>query len=156
VSRLLVTGASGLLGANLVLQATPEHEVIAVSHRQRLAAPGVTSRQVDLTVREEARALIAEFAPDWIVHCAAATDIDRCEDEPDVAFRLNRDMAADVAASVFGPRLQAAVVTLTARNRVSRRDMSELARELFGIRLSVGTRMSDFLCIRAFGLRSGF
>jgi len=100
----LVTGASGLLGANLVLQATPEHEVIAVSHRQRLAAPGVTSRQVDLTVREEARALIAEFAPDWIVHCAAATDIDRCEDEPDVAFRLNRDMAADVAASAFERR----------------------------------------------------
>jgi transposase len=45
---------------------------------------------------------------------------------------------AAVAASVFGPRLQAAVLTLTARNRVSRREMSELACDLFGIRLSVG------------------
>ena len=43
-----------------------------------------------------------------------------------------------VAGSSFGPRLQAAVLTLTARNRVSRRDMSELARDLFGIGLSVG------------------
>jgi transposase len=39
----------------------------------------------------------------------------------------------------FGPRLQAAVVTLSVRNRVSRRDTSELARELFGVELSTGT-----------------
>ena len=38
----------------------------------------------------------------------------------------------------FGPRLQAAVVTLAIRNRVSRRDTTELARELFGVELSTG------------------
>ncbi len=39
----------------------------------------------------------------------------------------------------FGPRLQAAVVTLAVRNRVSRRDTTELARELFGVELSIGS-----------------
>jgi transposase len=39
----------------------------------------------------------------------------------------------------FGPRLQAAVVTLAVRNRVSRRDTTELARELFGVELATGT-----------------
>jgi Transposase IS66 family/Family of unknown function (DUF6444) len=39
----------------------------------------------------------------------------------------------------FGPRLQAAVVTLAVRNRVSRRDTTELARELFGVELSTGS-----------------
>src|SRR6266511_2836554 len=39
----------------------------------------------------------------------------------------------------FGPPLQAAVVTLAVRNRVSRRDTTELARELFGVELSTGT-----------------
>ncbi len=39
----------------------------------------------------------------------------------------------------FGPRLQAAVVTLAVRNRVSRRDSTELARELFGVEVSAGT-----------------
>jgi transposase len=49
--------------------------------------------------------------------------------------------AAPPAASrwAFGPRLQAAVVTLAVRNRVSRRDATELARELFGVELSTGT-----------------
>lgn len=37
-----------------------------------------------------------------------------------------------------GPRLQAAVVTLAVRNRVSRRDTVELIRELFGAELSTG------------------
>jgi transposase len=39
----------------------------------------------------------------------------------------------------FGPRLQAAVVTLAVRNRVSRRDTTELARELFGVQFATGT-----------------
>jgi transposase len=39
----------------------------------------------------------------------------------------------------FGPRLQAAIVTLGVRNRVSRRDTTELARELFGVELATGT-----------------
>ena len=46
---------------------------------------------------------------------------------------------ASVPRSAFGPRLQAAVVTLAVRNRVSRRDTTELARELFGVELSTGS-----------------
>jgi transposase len=52
-----------------------------------------------------------------------------------------------VGASAFGPRLQAAVVTLTARHRVSRRGISELARDLFGVTLSTG--VVDAICQRA-------
>jgi hypothetical protein len=50
-----------------------------------------------------------------------------------------RAAAAGVPRSSFGPRLQAAVVTLAVRNRVSRRDTTELARELFGVELSTGS-----------------
>lgn len=55
-----------------------------------------------------------------------------------------------VGESAFGPALQAALVTLTARNRVSRRDLSELAGELFGVRISTGA--IDEICQRASGL----
>ena len=50
-------------------------------------------------------------------------------------------MAEPPAASrwAFGPRLQAAVVTLAVRNRVSRRDTTELVGELFGVELSTGS-----------------
>jgi Transposase IS66 family len=52
-----------------------------------------------------------------------------------------------IGACAFGARLQAAVVTLTARHRVSRRGISELARDLFG--LSIATGSVDAICQRA-------
>jgi len=52
-----------------------------------------------------------------------------------------------IGACAFGPRLQAAVVTLTARHRVSRRGICELARDLFGVTLSIGS--VDAICQRA-------
>jgi transposase len=44
-----------------------------------------------------------------------------------------------IAASSFGPRLQAAIVTLSVRNRISRRDVVELCEQLFCSRISTGT-----------------
>ena len=58
-----------------------------------------------------------------------------------------------VGESAFGPGLGAAVVALTARNRISRRDMSELLWELFAVRVSVGA--IDAICQRTSGLLAG-
>jgi len=57
---------------------------------------------------------------------------------PECATRTRAELPRE-ARSAFGPRLQAALVTLTVRNRVSRRDTSELARELFGVEVSTGS-----------------
>jgi transposase len=48
-------------------------------------------------------------------------------------------LPAEIAASAFGPRLQAAIVTLSIRNRISRRDVVELCEQLFASRISIGT-----------------
>ena len=58
---------------------------------------------------------------------------------PDCASPTRAELPRGVPRSAFGPRLQAAVVTLAGRNRVSRRDTTELARELFGVELSIGS-----------------
>jgi transposase len=58
---------------------------------------------------------------------------------PACLLRTRAELPADVSGSAFGPRLQAAVVTLAVRNRVSRRATTELARELFGVELSTGS-----------------
>jgi transposase len=58
---------------------------------------------------------------------------------PRCATRTRAELPDEVSRSSFGPRLQAAVVTLTVRNRISRRDTTELARELFGVELSTGS-----------------
>jgi transposase len=56
-------------------------------------------------------------------------------------------LPAGIADSAFGPRLRAAIVTLTARNRISRRGASELAGELFGANVCAGS--VDTICQHA-------
>jgi transposase len=58
---------------------------------------------------------------------------------PGCGKRCGGVLPAHVAASAFGPRLQAAVVSLSVRNRISRRDVVELCEQLFSSRISAGT-----------------
>jgi transposase len=53
--------------------------------------------------------------------------------------RARAKLPGEVAQSAFGPRFQAAVATLSVRNRVSRRDVVELCEQLFSSRISAGT-----------------
>jgi transposase len=58
---------------------------------------------------------------------------------PECASPTRAELPAGMSRSAFGSRLQAAVVTLAIRNRVSRRDTTELTREVFGVELSTGS-----------------
>src|SRR5438128_3808086 len=73
---------------------------------------------------------------------------------PECAAQTRAELPVGVSRSAFGPRLQAAVVTLAVRNRVSRRDTTELARELFGVELASGS--VDAIVQRARGVVRGF
>ena len=88
-----------------------------------------------LPSRRPGRRQVAELPPITVIVTEHRSHRLRC---PCCNRRTAAGFPAAVADSAFGPRLQAAIVTLTAPNRISRRDLSELARDLFGIRLSVG------------------
>lgn len=87
---------------------------------------------------------VAELPPIVVLFCEHRTHHLCC---PGCGKKAVARLPDGVGDSPFGTDLQAAVVTMTARNRVSRRDMSELARDLFGLRLSVGA--VDAICQRA-------
>lgn len=86
---------------------------------------------------------VADLPPVAVIWCEHRTHRLRC---PCCGERTTARLPPGVGASLFGPGLQAAVVSLTARNRVSRRDMSELAADLFGLPLSAGA--VDQICQR--------
>jgi transposase len=97
-----------------------------------------------LPFRRFGRKQVAELPPIAVILSEHRTHRLRC---PRCGTKTVAELPGEQAGSVFGPRLQAAVVTMTARNRVSRRDMSELAWELFGLGLSPGA--VDAICQRA-------
>lgn len=58
---------------------------------------------------------------------------------PGCGKRRRAELPGEVAQSAFGPCFQAAVATLSTRNRISRRDVVECCEQLFASRISTGT-----------------
>lgn len=94
--RLLVTGASGLLGLNLALQAQAGHHVLGVA-RTPLAGVPFASLSVDLLAPAAVERLLAEVQPEAVIHCAALADLEQCEANPELAYRLNTQLPAELA-----------------------------------------------------------
>lgn len=93
--KVLILGGTGLLGKALVREWSND-EVVAMG-----------SRDVDVRDANAVRRVCAGTRPDWVVLAAAYTDVDGCENNPDLAFSVNRDGAANVAhaAREAGARL---------------------------------------------------
>jgi transposase len=100
--------------------------------------------------RRFGRHQVAELPPISVVWSEHRTHQLRCRH---CLARTSARLPDGIDVSAFGPRLQAAVVTLTARHRVSRRGICELARDLFGVTLSTGS--ADAICQRASNALAG-
>ncbi|WP_426451097.1 dTDP-4-dehydrorhamnose reductase [Paenibacillus sp. S-38] len=94
--KVLVTGANGQLGQDVVALFAEQHEV-----------RGLGRAQLDITELEQCLEQVESFRPDVIIHCAAYTAVDQAETDVDGAYRVNavgtRNMA--VAAEKVGSKL---------------------------------------------------
>ena len=105
---ILVTGASGLLGASVALLARDQgREVVGLCHRHPVHIERVKLLAADLADPAETRRIFLEVTPSIVVHCAAATNVDWCEEHPEEADRVNVKMPATIAetAAQSGVRL---------------------------------------------------
>jgi len=84
--KVLITGASGLLGSAL-LRVTLQSGVIAVAAYNRQPLNG--GLQMDITEQAQVHATIRRVAPDYVIHTAAFTDVDTSEIEPQRAWSVN-------------------------------------------------------------------
>jgi dTDP-4-dehydrorhamnose reductase len=88
--RLLVTGAAGMLGRDVVAAAERAgHDVIALARRD-----------LDIADAGAVRAAVAGARPDAAINCAAWTDVDGAEQHEAEATRVNGEGAANLAAAV--------------------------------------------------------
>lgn len=95
--RILITGAGGQLGKRLVRHFSPNHEVC-----------GRTHAELDIGDFEAVQSTVSDLKPETMINAAAFTAVDRCEDEPEVAYRANREGPAHLAAAA--KRMGAALV----------------------------------------------
>jgi dTDP-4-dehydrorhamnose reductase len=94
--KLLVTGASGLLGINLAQEMMTRHEVIGVDRGKLVAAPFKVIKQ-DLLEPNAVDKILDAARPDWLINCAALADLEACDADPNLARRLNTDLPGQLA-----------------------------------------------------------
>lgn len=77
--KVLLTGASGILGTDIQSQLELDGHTVL----------GFNSTNIDIVDYSALKQTVSHFNPDTIIHCAAMTEVDRCEDERELAYAIN-------------------------------------------------------------------
>jgi dTDP-4-dehydrorhamnose reductase len=77
--RVLVTGGAGQLG----------YDVLKRLRRMRIEAIGADKDEFDILDASATQKFIALHKPDAVIHCAAYTQVDQAEDEPELCKKIN-------------------------------------------------------------------
>jgi dTDP-4-dehydrorhamnose reductase len=95
--RVLITGSSGMLGADLCRELGKNYIVIGADlvHSPQFIVHSL--HKVDITNKRATGALINRIRPDVVIHAAAMTDVDGCEACPKKAYKINAKGAKNVA-----------------------------------------------------------
>jgi len=97
--RILVLGATGMLGTDLLDEWNRVESSAAAPHDELIAAG---SAEADLRDVDQVEQLLHKARPDRVVVCAAYTDVDGCETNRDLAFAVNATGVENVARSAEG------------------------------------------------------
>ncbi|MGB3194150.1 MAG: sugar nucleotide-binding protein, partial [Phycisphaerae bacterium] len=87
--RMLITGASGMLGNNLARYFRGAFEVLGLYGAHRVQIEGVQTAGADLERPAEFADRMRDFQPDVVIHCAGLASVDECEADPSRTERLN-------------------------------------------------------------------
>ncbi|NJJ39524.1 dTDP-4-dehydrorhamnose reductase [Paenibacillus apii] len=96
-TKVLVTGAAGQLGRDVVL----------LLERQGYEVLACDRQEMDITDLDQCSEVIGEFGPEAIIHCAAHTAVDAAETDIDAAYLINAvgTRNVTVAAEKVGAKL---------------------------------------------------
>jgi dTDP-4-dehydrorhamnose reductase len=97
MKKLLVTGASGLLGWNVCAIARESWRVFGVVNRHAIDLPGASRLICDLTRPDHLLQLFRNVAADAVVHCAAVAQPDACQAQPEDSRPINVEVPATLA-----------------------------------------------------------
>jgi len=84
----LLLGHKGMLGSDLLLKLSAEHEVI-----------GMDKEEIDIVSASECKGAIKETEPDIVINAAAYTNVDGCETAKDECFAVNAEAVKNIAGA---------------------------------------------------------
>ncbi|WP_273476809.1 dTDP-4-dehydrorhamnose reductase [Methanobrevibacter woesei] len=84
--KVLITGSNGMLGHDLIDVLDGKHELIKT-----------TSKSLDITDEDKVKEYIVNENPDIVINSAAYTDVDGCETNEEIAYKVNGEGVKNLA-----------------------------------------------------------
>ena len=93
VKKIILLGSNGLLGqklAELLLRGSPHLVILSsVEDAPVVQYQSVEYVRIDITSKKDVRQAVVKYEPDVLVNCAAMTNVDVCESERELAWKIN-------------------------------------------------------------------
>ncbi len=92
--KILLTGANGLLGqkvAELFRHETSHELILTDLHENAFEPRGFDYFPLDITRKEDVKDAFKKYTPSVIINCAAYTNVDGCETERELSWKVNVD-----------------------------------------------------------------
>lgn len=84
--KVLIVGAQGMLGSDLMQSLSDTQQVV-----------GTDIGDFDIADRKETSRALSKIRPEWVINAAAYTKVDRCEEESELAFKVNAEGVKNLA-----------------------------------------------------------
>ncbi len=97
--RILITGANGMLGSDISPLLIKEGHQVYGGDIQNV---NNDLRYLDICDIDNVKSVVSNVEPDMIFHLAAETDVDKCELEPEHAYRINVTGTKNIALACKG------------------------------------------------------
>ncbi len=105
--KLFIIGISGRLGLNIALQLREQFQVGGSYLSHPVVTDGVQSFKLDATNAYELELALTEIRPDIVLNAIGITNVDSCEADPTLAYKINVETAQNCGkiAAALGSRL---------------------------------------------------
>lgn len=88
MKKLLITGCNGMLGGNIASILKGGYEIFGIDKGSQ-NGKDYKYFNIDITDHKKVKEVISSVNPDYIVHCAALTNVDFCEENYELAVKVN-------------------------------------------------------------------
>jgi len=87
--KMLITGVSGLLGNNLAYYFMDSYKILGLYNSHPVTIEGLKTAKCNLLYLDSIKKVISEYKPNILIHCAALTNVDKCEEDRNAAKKMN-------------------------------------------------------------------
>jgi len=95
--KVLITGGSGLLAVNWALSIRDDFAVTLLLHHKKISILNVDTDVASLNSLDECMSILEKHQPDILINTAGISDVEVCENNPDLAQEVNVYMANNIA-----------------------------------------------------------